>query len=54
MTASKKKILRVGHRGAAGHAPENTLKSVRKALALAVDFVEVDVYSVDTELLVFS
>lgn len=32
-----------GHRGAAGLAPENTLVSVRKALKLGVDRVEVDV-----------
>lgn len=32
-----------GHRGAAGLAPENTLSSVRKALQLGVDRVEVDV-----------
>lgn len=32
-----------GHRGAAGLAPENTLVSVRQALELGVDRVEVDV-----------
>lgn len=36
-------VLRIGHRGAAGHAPENTLVSIRKAIALGADFVEVDV-----------
>ena len=35
-------ILRIGHRGAAGHAPENTLLSIRKAIALGVDMVELD------------
>jgi glycerophosphoryl diester phosphodiesterase len=35
--------LRIGHRGAAGHAPENTLLSVAKALELGVDLVEIDV-----------
>lgn len=35
--------LRIGHRGAAGHAPENTLAAIRKGIALGVDFVEVDV-----------
>ena len=35
--------LRIGHRGAAGYAPENTLLSINRALALAVDYVEVDV-----------
>jgi glycerophosphoryl diester phosphodiesterase len=36
-------MYRIGHRGAAGHAPENTLRSVAKALELGVDLVEVDV-----------
>ena len=33
----------IGHRGAAGHAPENTLVSIRKAAALGVRWVEFDV-----------
>lgn len=33
----------VGHRGAALHAPENTLASIRKAHALGAGWVEVDV-----------
>lgn len=37
-----RRILRIGHRGAAGHAPENTLAAIRTGLALGVDFVEVD------------
>src|SRR5713101_4665168 len=36
-------MLRIGHRGAAGHAPENTLLSIQKAITLGVDIVEVDV-----------
>lgn len=36
--------LRIGHRGAAGHAPENTLASFRKAVALGADAVELDVH----------
>ncbi|MBI4459367.1 MAG: glycerophosphodiester phosphodiesterase [Acidobacteria bacterium] len=36
-------ILRIGHRGAAGHAPENTVLSIRKAIALGADMVELDV-----------
>ncbi len=36
-------LLRIGHRGAAGHAPENTLTAIRKAIALGCDFAEVDV-----------
>jgi glycerophosphoryl diester phosphodiesterase len=36
------KVVIVGHRGAAGHAPENTLAAIRKGIALGVDFVEID------------
>jgi glycerophosphoryl diester phosphodiesterase len=35
--------LRIGHRGAAGYAPENTLASVERALSLGVDYIELDV-----------
>lgn len=35
--------LRVGHRGAAGYEPENTIASLERAIALDVDFVEVDI-----------
>jgi glycerophosphoryl diester phosphodiesterase len=38
-----KKILRIGHRGACGHAPENTLASIEQAIALGCAFTEVDV-----------
>ena len=34
----------IGHRGAAGHAPENTLKSFHKAVELGADMVELDVH----------
>lgn len=33
----------IGHRGAAGHAPENTLASIREAAAQGVRWVEFDV-----------
>jgi glycerophosphoryl diester phosphodiesterase len=46
-------FLVIGHRGAMGHAPENTLRSVRRALELGAHGVEVDVHFVDGELLVF-
>jgi glycerophosphoryl diester phosphodiesterase len=36
-------ILRIGHRGAAGHAPENTIAAIRRGVSLGVDFVELDV-----------
>lgn len=38
------KILKIGHRGAAGYEPENTLISFEKALDLSVDVIEFDVY----------
>ena len=42
----------VGHRGAAGLEPENTLASFARAVALAVDAVELDVQVVEGELVV--
>jgi glycerophosphoryl diester phosphodiesterase len=34
--------LRIGHRGAAGHAPENTLAAIWKARSFRADLIEVD------------
>lgn len=42
----------IGHRGAAGHAPENTLPSVARALELGVHGVEIDVHLVEGRLVV--
>lgn len=36
-------MLKIGHRGASGYEPENTLRSFRKALDLGVDMIEFDV-----------
>ncbi len=36
-------IVVIGHRGAAGYYPENTLLSFRKAFEMGVDYVELDV-----------
>lgn len=41
-----------GHRGACGHEPENTLRSVRRALELGADGIEVDVHLADGRLVV--
>ncbi|MEO0374399.1 MAG: glycerophosphodiester phosphodiesterase family protein, partial [Cyanobacteria bacterium P01_A01_bin.17] len=46
-------MLCIGHRGAMGHAPENTIASIRAALELGVDCIEVDVYIVEGYLVVF-
>jgi glycerophosphoryl diester phosphodiesterase len=37
-------FLKIGHRGACGYEPENTLRSFTKALELGVDMVEFDVH----------
>lgn len=36
-------MLKIGHRGAKGHLPENTLASFEKAIVLGVDMIELDV-----------
>jgi glycerophosphoryl diester phosphodiesterase len=46
------RFLCIGHRGARGHEPENTVRSVRRALELGANGIEVDVYFVDGELVV--
>ena len=47
------KFLCIGHRGAAGHEPENTLRSIRRALELGAHGVEIDARFIDGELIVF-
>jgi glycerophosphoryl diester phosphodiesterase len=37
------KMKIIGHRGAFGYEPENTLRSIRRALELHVDLIEIDV-----------
>lgn len=41
---NKKTILVIGHRGASGQAPENTLASFARAVDMGVDMVELDVH----------
>jgi glycerophosphoryl diester phosphodiesterase len=46
-------MLKIGHRGARGHEPENTLIGFQKAIDLHVDRIELDVHlSSDDELMV--
>lgn len=48
----KPKIFCVGHRGAKGLAPENTLLAIQKALDLGVDGIEIDVHLVQGKIVV--
>ncbi|MBW1727447.1 MAG: hypothetical protein JRF31_11725 [Deltaproteobacteria bacterium] len=44
----------IGHRGAAGHAPENTIESIDCAIEMGVDYIEIDVQPTrDGRLVVF-
>ena len=43
-TQPAKRLFIIGHRGAAGLAPENTLASFRKACEVGVDAIELDVF----------
>jgi glycerophosphoryl diester phosphodiesterase len=46
-------MLKIGHRGARGYEPENTLLGFQKAIELRVDQIELDVHlSSDNELMV--
>jgi len=36
--------LIIGHRGAKGHVAENTLASIKKAIELGADGIEIDVF----------
>lgn len=47
-------ILRIGHRGAMGHLAENTLPSIKKAVEMRCDMIEIDVYKIKSgEVMVF-
>ncbi|MFY0654865.1 MAG: hypothetical protein JXQ96_22725 [Cyclobacteriaceae bacterium] len=50
----KKDFKIIGHKGAAGYAPENTLASLQKAIDMGVDMIEIDVHMTkDGEVVVF-
>lgn len=47
-------MLVIGHRGAAGHVPENTIESIGCAIGMGVDYIEIDVQPTkDGRLVVF-
>jgi glycerophosphoryl diester phosphodiesterase len=46
------KPICIGHRGARGYRPENTLSSFEHAIVLGCPWVELDVYAVGSELIV--
>ena len=49
-----KSLLVIGHRGAMGHETENTIPSIKKALELDVDMIEIDVFKIASgEIVVF-
>lgn len=37
-------MIKIGHRGASGYEPENTIRSFQKAIGLGVDMIEFDVH----------
>ena len=45
-------FLVIGHRGASGYEPENTLRSFEKALELGCSWIELDVHVVGDQLVV--
>ena len=50
----KHDIIVIGHRGAMGHALENTIESINKAIDFEVDGIEIDIFKTRTgELVVY-
>ncbi|MCB1646021.1 MAG: hypothetical protein KDI36_11240 [Pseudomonadales bacterium] len=45
-------MIKIGHRGACGYAPENTLKAFELAISMGCSVVELDVHVIQGELLV--
>ena len=43
-STNQSKQLVIGHRGAKGHLAENTLESIKKAMQLGADGIEIDVF----------
>ena len=54
ISSNQSKQLVIGHRGAKGHVAENTLASIKKAMDLGADGIEIDVFRCKTgEIVVF-
>lgn len=54
LSCTMKEPLVIGHRGAMGHETENTLASIKKAMDLGVDMIEIDVFKIKSgEIVVF-
>ena len=47
-TSQNYSFLIIGHRGACGYEPENTLVSFARAVNMGVDMIELDVYACKT------
>ena len=45
------KPLNIGHRGAMGHETQNTVPAIKKALAMGVDRIEIDVFVIKIKFL---
>ncbi|AWG21563.1 glycerophosphodiester phosphodiesterase [Flavobacterium faecale] len=51
---SSNHLIVCGHRGAMGHATENTIASIKKGIELKADMLEIDVFKIKTgEIVVF-
>lgn len=48
----KEKLIIVGHRGACGLAPENTMSAIREAVNFNADFIEIDIQRTKDNVLV--
>ena len=45
MDRNERSVIRIAHRGASAHFPENTLLAFRRAIEQGVDMLEIDVHS---------
>lgn len=44
-------MIIIGHRGACALEPENTLRSIQRAIELGVDMIEIDIYQIEDQLI---